>query len=404
MRIISAQSDSAIGGRSRKGAIAVSSIFAIAAVACCVALAVNSVWIRRQRLDSKQASDAAALAAATRLLSDDILKSGLQPFEIDGLHLAAENAGIAAAERYRSARGENTLSGDDIRFDFTPPAFSVGTAAIIPSAVIVDRQARSNRLLFGGLTGVNHADLSSQSRAALRNRIRGFSAGPDTSVPLASWALPAGLSPGGWQDQIENVAGPDRLSWGSSGAESGGDGLPELTLVLPGSNQPASSGHTAAVSFRLAAALGLTADEGAQTHRLTPAGSDDSGPLPSGTVLFPVSTAVVAADARSIEQHVGEIRIFALYDDSSTDAVDPSEESDSGASASTSDETVSDGTAEIRLLRPVAARILAARQTSAGILITLQPAVISTSTAICTEDSTDGTSANPYVWNIALVN
>ncbi|MEZ6059492.1 MAG: hypothetical protein R3C19_03925 [Planctomycetaceae bacterium] len=402
--------------QARRGSLSVLSVFAIVACGVCVALVVNSSYLSVVRSEAQQCSEAAALAGCRSLLCDQMLCRNQQPFETEGRIVQCRHTAIEVASLYRAGTRLPILTENDITVSHPGTSGDSGSQAMsqqpgVPGFVEVTLNNSatpdaSGRLFLSGITGVARGQVVARATAVMENRIAGFTARSGNAVPLAPFAVPDDsrrIQSGCWSVDIELNKGADNFAWSESSqrVERGGDRLPETTLTLafgsstpaPGRLLPVYVASTGAASQPLVTQL----QSGLSAQHLQS--------LPNSMLTFPASGRAATDDASSASQvaaafetMIGSVRIFPAADTAQNSSVTAeNNEADSGSAAATP--ATASG---VPLTRAVAARIMNVRRGSSNdVQITLQPAVISTATAVV-GNTASATPPNPYIWKIVL--
>jgi len=258
----------------RRGTIAPLLAFALVVCLAAFAFAANKSWLYSVREDLRSAADAAALAAAAELVSDDWLRNS-----VDLLPAMFERA-EAAAQTYAAAnpvRGQplalvsnptNDRAGD-VAFgvlttpragDFTtvPPRWSPALRHAAANTVAVAARLRRDRgtavpLIFGALVVRPTADVQAFSAATVDRGVRGFRPlyGPVPLAPVALLSDPAGVAPPSWEAQVEAGTGPDAATFQPSagGFNAAPDGIHEFHAVYPVDPSQLAEGNVAVLQL-----------------------------------------------------------------------------------------------------------------------------------------------------------
>jgi hypothetical protein len=254
-----------------------------------LALAVNAGWLSTAAAELRAAADAAALAAAGEVVSDEWLRLG-QPGDAATLQAAGDRAReFAALNRVLGqpvdlrpatdlALGAFDASGAFVPADTSNP--TTLTLDQVAAVAVTPRRQRSRGqgvpLLLGMLVLQPDTDLQAGVVARLDCDVIGFRARPGNPIPLVPLGLrsdPAGADPASWEYQVLGRHGPDDFRFDpSAGFVAGGDGIPEFDaqLQLAPSGDPAQSN---AYLLRVGAgAPGLQVTAGVSDQDLAPLG------------------------------------------------------------------------------------------------------------------------------------
>ena len=155
----------------RTGVLSIWAVIAMLVCLCCVALVANTGYISGLRSESKHYAQAAALAAARTVLTDDILKSDPQLFEIEARYLRAREAAMAVGAMYSSQADLPTLRDHHVAIGTVVSAETGATFlrnSVAPNRVqvVVTNAAEndfSGQLLLSGLSEVSHAKILSDA-------------------------------------------------------------------------------------------------------------------------------------------------------------------------------------------------------------------------------------------------
>jgi hypothetical protein len=209
-----------------------------------LALIIDRIWLETSDLELNTAAEAAALAAAGELASEELLKSKT------GVELRLSNARQTAAW----IASQNYVGGTSVILDIEP-AGDVRFGNLVddsqgirfeesedtPTTVVVTiLRTRANKnpiaLFVGGLTGLPFGDVAARTEATISNDIVGlrpFAGSPIPVIPIAIWKNdPTGQRSDTWDNQIEANRGPDQWSWDEENQTvvAAPDGLPEIVL------------------------------------------------------------------------------------------------------------------------------------------------------------------------------
>jgi len=233
----------------------------ILVIGAAMALALDRAWIDAAQVELTVATDAAALAAARDLATDDLLRIGADTS--DGRIAAARLAATQVAEMNRVAGTPLALTDADITFGQWVYSQSSGTFVFLeteldPLAVMITgirERSRSNPvgLLMRGVTGQPAADLARRAIATLDNQIVGVRAAANLVVPGLPLAIldqdPTGNRLDTWQAQITARKGGDQAGYDTTTntVTAAADGIPEI--VLSGSATDAATTTTKKPNF-----------------------------------------------------------------------------------------------------------------------------------------------------------
>ncbi|MBL8818642.1 MAG: hypothetical protein JNL58_21625 [Planctomyces sp.] len=393
----------------RFGAITGWGLCAIVMACLCTGLAINQLYIGMVRSDALRSAEASALAGGYRLLSDDLLRKQQQSFEAEGRLAKSRQAVLELSSQYHRTSLAPMPAADQIVFE------NDSADSLLPDRVCVSwsrfRNAQQIPLFMSGLMGRSSAMVDVEAVVAIDHSPVGFVPSGNVSIPAMPFAIPDdSSSSNSWSHLIEDGHGSDRFSWNAdrNQIEQGPDGLPEMTLAITGGQSAIADGQliplrvsdprVGAVGFRQCICSGL--DQKALRY----AGVEEIQ-LPQHLPL----SVIEARDLHRIADSLGEMRgnsvIYFLSESVESDRSNGSGKSvDSGASG-VADEDSQSAVANAQTLlltRPVAARIMRVRQDDSGrIDVTLQPCVISTSTAKMAQ----APAANPnrYVYSVRLL-
>lgn len=392
---------------SRTGILSIWAVIAMLVCLCCVALVANTGYISGLRSESKHCAQAAALAAARTVLTDDILKSDPQLFEIEARYLRAREAAMAVGAMYGSRADLPTLGDQHVAIG-TVVSAEAGTTflrnSIAPNRVqvVVTNAAEddfSGQLLFSGLSGLSHAKILSHATVGLENRIVGFRASGNAAVPMIMLAIPDSTdssASGFWSSDIEANGGSDRFEWsGRDGVVNrSADRLPEIVISLKSNQRSAGPGQGRWLVLQTGDDLPLFVAESWTSGVRASSGNEHAMlSFPVSAIDLELSNPDIFSIAMALQRIVGQPRIFPLY--SADPTVSDLADGDEALDPSTDDQAVT-------LTRPVAARIVHVEVLADDELqITLQPCVLSTSTALTSTD--ESVPANRYIWRIGLM-
>jgi hypothetical protein len=400
---------SRIGSRNRRGVMVAWSIWLVL-FACIIAGTLFSVIrISALRSQARHCVECAALAAGYQFLSDDMLRSNQEPFETDGRIARAEGAAVDIAADFCRATPLQPLTADCVEMSW--PDLQEQLSALqcpVPANISVSMARRGESLaiplFFQGLTTSPVSGLNVRCTVSLERTPKGFSPGPRNNVPVLPFAIldqaqsaadssssqDEQSTPGHWTTSIESGQGADEFTWNDERHVfvEGRDGLPEITVVLTSSVSLNAPNALVPLQFaageRKALDPGLWIRDGLSEQDLQTFGKS-SLEFPSEHPVMPLSAEQLARAAAALRENVGDPFVVCL-----------------GSTLSGSSDTESDANTSVRLTRPVAARIVRVDDSQKeAVKVTLQPCVISTSTAVMTHGPQ--TPVNRYVYSVRIL-
>jgi len=369
--------------RSRRGTIVAWTVMGILFGGICLAFAVNFLWVTGVRADSRRCAEAAALAAAQSLLSDDLLRQQTYPVEHRWRLELSRDAALSIASQYQRLQSVAPVEPDSVEF------LGAETQGDVPRAVRVsfasNGQSARIPLFLSGITGLRSATNGMSCLVELQNTPVALQPTIHVSVPMLPVVLMENNEEGGntWSQQIEQYKGSDRYAWvrERNEIEEGPDGLPELTVVTDWSNRDIS------VELRPLQFEENCTDQQMMRRFVEGITREDVQLLNREVISFPslgqMDLELDCSPAAMFERVVGLPRILCLAKKQAAD--EEASDADSGSSVS------------VELMRPVAARVMNVRVLSATrVAVTLQPCVLSTVTAV----HGPGADANRYVYSV----
>ncbi len=211
-----------------------------------IALVLDRLWLDAATSELRTSSEAAALAAARELVTDDILCTNHNPADL--INAARERAGDAAWQnRVAGQRVDlDTSPMGDIQFGQLVADPDTGRVRFLQTTVhprtvrVVSRRNRNRgnpiALWFRDLTGFGQGNAQSLAEVTANNQILGVRPFDGVYVPALPLAILACDSTGRrtdtWEHQIQNQNGPDeyRINPETGAVEQGQDGIPEIHL------------------------------------------------------------------------------------------------------------------------------------------------------------------------------
>ncbi|MBI3863632.1 MAG: hypothetical protein HY290_17210 [Planctomycetia bacterium] len=387
----------------RRGSIAPAIVAALAVAMGAVALALDRAWIDTAQVELSRATEAAALAAARELATDDVLRPNSQ---VETRVTQARRAAEEVAALNTVVGKPVAIADGDVTFGKYVYSRSSGANVFLeterdPQSVVVAgrfERSRSNPIALAarGFGGGRTADLARLSVATLDNRLLGVRAGHNLPVPALPLAIldgdPQGARSDTWQTQIAGRKGSDAFGYDSdsNAVTSGPDGIPEMQLVtsVPGSAPTGISPNVCLVDFSDrydAEHVSKMIAHGWSHADLAP--SQSKIMLDSMPKDFTASFAPGDREYAALQPLVGECRICLLYRVSTP----------AGSTATTP---------AVSLTGLVAGRIMSlVRSPGQPLRIVFQPAVIVTRAAETAEPGADHNTPagpNPYIFKLTL--
>lgn len=389
----------------RRGSMLPALAISLLVVGSCLALVLDSLWLKMARRELQTAADAAVLAAAGELASDELLKVDPDR-ELLALRARKVAANVAALNR---AAGKQVfvdpLIGEDVRLGRITQHEN-GTAVFLetdqnPTAVVLlahcgRAQGNPVSLFFPHLTGEPTGDVTCRAEASINNQVYGvrpLDNAPVPALPLAileSHSDPRRLET--WALQIEARRGQDRYRFNAETGEveRGQDGIPEIVLhsTPPGSEEEEEQrGNVQIVD--LGTNLQLQQVQRQITHGWSWRDLQDLGTelrLDQGPVQLRSSERIENTLNHSLQEMIGKSRIVLLY--SATGPGGPN------------------GVTSAEISRLVAGRIMDVKSGQQTLEMVLQPAVINTRLALVNEDPFASSTQfqNQYIRRLSLTN
>lgn len=371
------------------------------------ALLIDGIWLDNARLELQQSADAAALAAASELANDDLLRD----------HMDWETRLEAARQSAAEIARLNLVGGRSLKLDTSEDGdlwfgrlvtndegkttfLSTETA---PRTVVVNgRQSLRNGnpigMLLQDAIGNSAGELKLRAEASIDNLIIGVRPLPATTVPGLPLAINLNMTFSdrlSWESAIDIGLGEDNWSYDpvTRSVSNTPDGIKEIIIRSKADDEDTTDANVQLVDLDTELSdlpLFHQIQEGWTAKSLERFG----GQLVLGDEnIEVVSSAVINDDVQeSLDWVKGEARIVLLYDQ-----LTPSG---------------SNGFGTIRVAGFAAGRIVAIiRKPDNSCEITFQPAVIATRTAVRADgvyslgELTDAERAaleNPYIYKISL--
>jgi hypothetical protein len=399
----------------RTGSLLPALAVAIVTALGCAALVIDRLALDSARSELRTAAEAAALAAARELASDDRLRQDYKPA---ALRMKARFAAATIAQENVVA-GEplqlSIASNGDIRFGILDTDASTSEPVFIETSddeeatTVVVKASRTRvrgtalPLPFQSLNGPSEGELAALAEASVNFHVNGLRTVDDLPIPTLPLAIltEAAASTKSEQQRAAANDAAQRPSWSRDirdrrgfdryglDVESGTivdepDGIPEITL-----RTATLSANPRTNAYILALTGELTQDD--LRRQIQRGWTADDLRMLGGEILLDRG-ALTMAGLRGVESHllveafrkvVGQSRVVFLYE---------SADASSGSAAS-----------QLTVTSFVAGRVMSVRAISESECeLVFQPAVLATRSAVVGETH-DG-EPNPYVANLRLTN
>ena len=403
---------------SRRGTMMLWSVWALMALLVIVAGVFNVTWLSCVRTEARRHAESAVIAGGHAYLSDDMLRTYQQPFEIEGRAVRSRNAVV---DYFRQASDPSlaAMIGDgDVDLIDSQAETNSGDIGLTQSEATVPNEIRVTygksqgndqvRMFFSGLTNAGNARIGVSATACIEHSPVGFLPGGHVTIPLLPFGIvdhgtadAATVTVGGiWSQLIENCKGCDNFTWHpeSHSVVQGPDGLPEITMTL--SSNSAGGSADSFVPLKFSALSTTSSSSQAVSWMQHGVSSADLQTLGLNLLSFPCTITTVtfsrpecAEIAAWLQSHTGQSFIVCLCNPA---IVAPT----SGRSSTSIAESI---VSTAQLDRAVAARIIACGVSPKGdVRVVLQPCVLITSTAIMS--SSPQAVLNRYVYSVRLSN
>ncbi|HEY3966286.1 MAG TPA: hypothetical protein VGM05_17130 [Planctomycetaceae bacterium] len=228
---------------SRHGSIAPAIVAALFVSMAAIALALDRAWIDTAQVELIRTTEAAALAAARELATDDLLR----PSSTVAIRVAAARQAAEQVSQLNLVVGQPLpLADGDVTFGKYVYNTSTDTNVFLeteldPQSVVVAGRYERNRanpiaLVMRGFGGRRTADLARISVATLDNQLIGVRAGRHLPIPALPLAIldvdPQGARLDTWQSQIIGGLGADAYGYNlqTGLVTTASDGIPEMLL------------------------------------------------------------------------------------------------------------------------------------------------------------------------------
>lgn len=219
----------------RRGTVIAMVTVSLVMVVGIAAVVLDVARLRTAQTELQAAADAAALAGAIELLSEDRLKG---PEQLDGVVAAAHLQAQSYGQRNRVDRSENVIDvNEDINvghWTFETDTFAAALPAGCNSVRVTVRRDGERgapiSLMFAQVFGRSEKALTAQATAAFEDAVTGYRVTPRTGNAML---LPFALKETSWLDLHNGLAPPrDEYFYDPETGEvrDGSDGIMELNL------------------------------------------------------------------------------------------------------------------------------------------------------------------------------
>jgi Flp pilus assembly protein TadG len=294
------------------------------------ALAIDVGMLYDVRVELQRTADAAALAGASKLLSDDLLKGGSN---VSDMLQAAQQAAQSIAALNPVQNASPQVIAADIRAGYFNNMNNLSEAINFNSPtqyntvqVTVRRDGSANGpvpLIFGRIFGLNSANVTATAAAAYKGKVVGYQV---TSQTGNAKLLPFALSADAWSGLLARTGGvTDNYTYDSDthAVTSGPDGIFEVNLY-PGSgveqlppgnfgtvNIGSSNNSTSHLSSQIR--YGVTADDLSYYDGKLQLGADGTLMLTGSTIDFTGDPGFSAAIRDDLAAIIGQPRAIPLF-------------------------------------------------------------------------------------------
>lgn len=362
---------------------------AILVVGGCLALVLDQLWLTTAQRELQSAANAAALAAVGELATDELLRTPVDHSAIaNDARIAAAN--VAAANR--SAGQRIAVSSDaykDVRIgrvviNENGQRTLLETNQNPTSVAVLTHCDRGNgnpvSMFLPAFAGRTHADVVALAEASLTNEVTGIRPLEVANAP--AWPigiLASSLDPKTetWSSAIELRQGKDEFSWNEETKQviRKGDGIPEITLVVPQDDQEGNGLILDIGNGLLDAKINRQFLQGFSQEELEGFGGQLD--LVAGPISLMGSSNFDGSPINMLKKHIGHTRIVLLFQGEVEDE---------------------DEISQVDATSLVAVRMLDI-STTGQLEIVLQPAVVTTRTAIAQQGASR---RNPYIYKLSL--
>lgn len=373
---------------------------------CGLALILDRLWLEATRLELQTAAEAAVLAGARELASDQRLLPNASEEQLSD---AATQSAVFASIANRAAGQPVEITEGDITFSSHLNTVESATSSVdvdpsnqLPDLIRVEAHRTRFRgnpvaLFISQLTRQPYGDAVSIAAARIDDRVIGvrpISGSTIPALPLAIWqADPSGQRGDTWQVAIEQRKGRDEYGYDEAehAVTSGSDGIPELTLTSARRNGPVHVANLQLLDIGTKfdeQQLGQQIRAGWTSEQLSNWGGEFRlSALPKSTESVTVSGLpyLESADRDALDAIVGMSRIALLYNSASA--------------------TEGQTSQQVQCTRMVAIRVLRViDQPDGSCQLIVQPTVLATRTALVDPSlTTDSqTDTDTYLYRLEL--
>lgn len=319
--------------RRRPAAVSVWLLVVLLTLLAAMAVGVNAAWLGTAYEELRGSADAAALAAAGELVSDEWLRSprtGVAALPTAAAARAVEYAAANPVLGRPLVLQTDPLLGADIAFGAVDPAASLLTPIdpadpaswsldTLSAVAVTARRVRSRGtavpLLLGALVLRPTQDVQAVTVARLDRDVYGFRPGVTAPAPLVPIGVKSDLSAGAgsWEHEVRDRLGPDdwTVDPATGAVSAGGDGIPEIDVELqlaPGGDPALSTAYLLTVGAGTTTTqitAGVTRDDLAATGGMITLDASNRLQLP-GTAVGPADgPGALAAIRGRLEQLLG---------------------------------------------------------------------------------------------------
>ncbi len=377
----------------RRGSLLPAIAVAILVAGGAVAFVLDQLWLSLAQRELQTAANAAALAAGQEMANDELLRLDYDTSaRADAIREVAYDVATSNPAAGKKV-AVDTEPHQDVRFGRPVMDPLTGQVTFIetdhaPSSVIVN--AHCNRqngnavsLFMPYLTGQPTGDVSAFAEASVSNRISAVRPLQHSNVP--AWPIAILESDGGdnddWATTVELREGPDDWSWNRDLQQlsNTSDGIPEM-ILRTGTREVSGNVCIADIGTDLHDyRLRKQFRNGWSWENLQDFDSELS--FEQGALELSASADFFGMPYEELKKQIGQTRIVLLYE--RLDAFDPVK------------------THTIKATRFVAVRLLEVRSTGDEIELVVQPAIVTTRTAVLCESQFE-IPRNPYIYRLAL--